>query len=249
MSEKPSVLIVDDDPSMSRTTSLILTHMGYRVTTARSGAEAIERTRETEFDMTILDIMMPERSGVETLREVKQMRPEATVVMMTAYASDKSVKEALAEGAHGIIYKPFEVDAVVSLINQATETIGGLQILLVDDDPSTRRSLGNVLKAKGYDVGEAVSGQEAVELAGSAGYDVIFLDLRLPDMNGLEAYLQIRALDPRVVVFLITAYRDQSDGLVEEAITRTVRGCLDKPFDMSEVLQSLRQVRADFLGP
>ena len=114
-----SILIVDDDPSLTRTTSLILKHKGYVVTTARNGAEAIERTQETAFDVTFIDIKMPGINGVETLRRVRRLRPTAMVVMMTAYAMDGRDQEALQERAHGILYKPLHIEDVLGFIKQA----------------------------------------------------------------------------------------------------------------------------------
>lgn len=205
METHQSILIVDDDPGLVRTTSLILEHQGYTVTTAQTGSEAIALVRDHAFDLTLLDIKMPEIDGVETLREIKRARPAATVVMMTAYAMEQRISDALREGAHAVLRKPLAIQAVLELIKQTTEGSSNMRILLVDDDEGTRTTLGEILAHKGYRVGTAATGEHAIELVRTTRYDAIFLDLRLPDKNGLDVYLEIRALDAKVVVFLITA--------------------------------------------
>ena len=138
MAGQASILIVDDDPSLTRTTSLILAHKGYVVTTARNGAEAIEKTQETAFDLTFIDIKMPGIDGVETLRRVRRLRPAATVVMMTAYAMDDQVQETLQERAHGILYKPFDIADVLEFVKRAIIDSLFLEIALLSSYPCDR---------------------------------------------------------------------------------------------------------------
>jgi len=92
MGKKASVLIVDDNVSLCKTLSLILRHKGYDVATAADGSEAIMRVEERLFDMIFMDIKMPLMDGVETYRRIKRIRPEAAVMMMTAYAVEDLVK-------------------------------------------------------------------------------------------------------------------------------------------------------------
>lgn len=243
MTQPVNILLVDDDQSLTRTIGLILERQGYAVSTAGSGLEAIERIREEAFDLAFVDIKMPGLDGVETLCQLKSLRRDLTVVMMTAYTVEQRVREALEAGAHGVLHKPFDVKAVLSLIRRAVSTSGEMLILLVEDDPGTRRTLKNILAHRGYRVGEAASGKCALELVRDNHYDVVLLDLRLPDMNGVETYLAIRALDPKVAVIMITAYRAESHELVHEALSLSVLECLDKPLEMAQVLRSIEAAR------
>ena len=138
MAEQASILIVDDDPSLTRTTSLILGHKGYVVTTARNGAEAIEKTQETAFDLTFIDIKMPGIDGVETLRRVRRLRPAVTVVMMTAYAINDRGQETLQERGHGILYKPFDIEEFLRFIKRAIIDFLFLEIALLTSYPCGR---------------------------------------------------------------------------------------------------------------
>jgi len=116
MAEKASILIVDDNADICSIMSLILKFQGYTVTTASNGLEATEKVREHPFDAIFMDIMMPIMDGVKSCKIIKKMRPEAVVVMMTAYAVEDLVQEALREGACDVFYKPVDIDKMVDLI-------------------------------------------------------------------------------------------------------------------------------------
>jgi two-component system response regulator HydG len=243
MSQKANILIVDDNVSLCKTMSFVLGRKGYAVTTARDGLEAIERVKERPFDMIFMDIKMPLLNGVETYRRIKQIRPEAVVMMMTAYAVEDLVQKALEEGAYGIVYKPLDIERVIVLIEEARKTKEGALILVVDDDPGTCITLRNILTRKSYQVGIAYTGEEAIAMASEAAHDIIFIDMRLPTINGLETYLAIRGINPQVVAIMMTAYRQEMADLVEEALKNSAYTCLYKPLEMEELLRLVEEIR------
>ena len=112
------MLIVDDDPDMAETLSDILNDMGYDVAIAENGYRAIEMTRQNKYDVALMDIMMPGINGVETFKEVKQISPQTRVIMMTAYSVEDLLREALKEGACGIIYKPIDIDKLIASLQK-----------------------------------------------------------------------------------------------------------------------------------
>jgi CheY-like chemotaxis protein len=243
MEDKSRILIVDDNVSLGKTMSFVLGRKGYAVTTARDGPEAIERVRERPFDMIFMDIKLPLMDGVETYRRIKQIRPEAVVMMMTAYTVEDLVQQALEEGAYGILYKPLDIEKVIAVIEKAREARQGALILVVDDDPGTCTTFKNILIKRGYKVGIAHTGEEAIALAQAAAYDIIFVDMKLPTINGLETYLAIKAINPEVVAIMVTAYRHELADLVEEALRNHAYTCLYKPLDMAEVLRLVDEIR------
>jgi len=119
MRGKASVLVVDDELEMCLTLSDILEARGYRVTYAQDGFQAIARARETPFDVVLMDVRMPEMDGVETFRRLKEISPRSRVVMMTAYAVEDLIADALREGAYGVMYKPLDVDRLIELVGEA----------------------------------------------------------------------------------------------------------------------------------
>ena len=116
MTEEKRILIVDDNESLLKSMFLILTRKGYTVSTAGSGKEAVKKVKENGFNLIFLDIKMPDMNGVETFLKIKALKPKAAVVMMTAYSSDKLVKQALDEGAKEVIFKPLQMNSLFRLI-------------------------------------------------------------------------------------------------------------------------------------
>jgi len=242
MGHEATVLIVDDNASLCKTMSFVLRGKGCSVTTANDGPEAIAVVEEMPFDMIFMDIKMPLMDGVETYKRIKKIRPEAVVVMMTAYAVEDLVQEAVQEGACGIIYKPLDIEKVVALIEGTKQGKEGALIMVVDDNPGTCTTLENVLATKGYRVGIAHTGEEALIMARKKSYDIIFIDIKLPTINGLELYLSIRQINPEAVAIMMTAYRQEMAQVVEEALRNNAYTCLYKPLDMEEVLSLVDEV-------
>ncbi len=222
--------------------SFILRRKGYTVVTADDGLEAIDKVKEESFDMVFMDIKMPLMNGLETYKRIKTIRPETMVTMMTAYAVEELVQEALQEGAYGVIYKPLDIEKMIGLIQEIRGKKQGALILVVDDDPRTHVTLKNILSKKGYKVGSASTGEEAITLVLKKVYEIIFIEMRLPTINGIETYLRIKEIDPRVVAIMMTSYRQEMADLVQEALNKSAYACLYKPLDIAEVLQLIEEI-------
>jgi len=152
------------------------------------------------------------------------------------------VQQALEEGAYGIIYKPLDIERVVAIIEEAREAKRGALVLVVDDDPATCTTLRNILTKKSYQVGIAYTGEEAIALAQEAAHDILFIDLKLPTLNGLETYLAIRETNPQAVTIMMTAYRQEMAHLVEVALQTHAYACLYKPLEMEELLSLVDEI-------
>ena len=235
-------MLVDDNISLTKTMSFILRRKGYTVVTSKSGMEAIERVKERSFDIVFMDIKMPLMNGVETYKEIKKIKPETVVIMMTAYSVEDLVQEALQEGAHGIIYKPLDIDNVIGLIKNTMTNSSGALILVVDDDPGTYKTLKMVLSKKGYDVTVCTNGDEAIALSLSNNFDILFIDMKLPTINGLETYLEIKKNRNNVIAIIITGFRHEVADLVDEAMMNSAYACLYKPLSMERVLKIIDEV-------
>ncbi|KAA0243827.1 MAG: response regulator [Candidatus Brocadia sp. AMX2] len=119
--EKPVVLVVDDERDICEMFIKILYEDGYLTDMAKSGKEAIKKVLDERLDFVLLDIMMPEMSGIETLRRIKAIRPELPVVMITAFATLKTAQEAMKLEAYDYITKPFNLECVKEVIKQGLE--------------------------------------------------------------------------------------------------------------------------------
>ena len=222
--------------------SLILSRKGYTVVTTKSGMEAIERVKERFFDMVFMDIKMPLMNGVETYKRIKKIKPEVVVIMMTAYVVEDLVQEALQEGAYGIIYKPLDIEKVVALIERVKKVKQGALILVVDDNPGICHTLRNILLKKGYKVDIAPTGEEAIAMVQELKHNLIFIDMNLPTINGLETYLAIKEVNPEVVAIIMTGYRYDMAELVQQALDNNAYICLYKPLDMDYVLKLINEI-------
>ncbi len=235
---KTNILVVDDLRSMRLTLGGILEDKGHNVVTVENGYQAIEATRKTHFDAIFMDIKMPGINGVQTFREVKKIDPRATVIMMTAYSVEDLVKEALEEGAYTIVYKPFDMDRIIAIIEELLK--GKTLILVVDDQFSDRETLKAILEDKGYKVATARDGTKAIKMVKERHYDIIFLDVRLPNMNGVEAFEQVKEIDPQAAVIMITGYTEED--LVKRAVSHDAYTCIHKPFDMERIIALVEDI-------
>jgi two-component system, NtrC family, response regulator PilR len=115
----PSVLLVDDEPDIVEILEMVLREEEMDVYTSRSGREALDVLRSRNVDVVVSDIRMPDLTGVELLREAKQLSPETVFVMMTAFASTETAIEALQHGAFDYLTKPFKMEEMKSIVRQA----------------------------------------------------------------------------------------------------------------------------------
>lgn len=234
---KTNILVVDDLRSSRLTLGGILEDEGHNVVLAENGYQAIEAARQVPFDLIFMDIKMPGINGVQTFREVKKLNPRAAVIMMTAYSVEDLVREALEEGAYAVVYKPFDMEHIVSIIESALHKT---LILVVDDYFADREALKGVLEERGYRVVTAGSGAEAVARVREKHFNVIFLDIRLPDVDGTQIFEQVKAIDPDVAVIMMTGYSEEE--LVRRAISRGAYTCIYKPFDVEKILTLVGEI-------
>ena len=97
----------------------LLEYKGHDATLASSGADAVGLVRERDFGMVFLDVVMPGCNGIETLRELKALKPNLVVVMMTAFTVERELRKAIELGAFDFLYKPFDINEVTAAIRKA----------------------------------------------------------------------------------------------------------------------------------
>jgi DNA-binding NtrC family response regulator len=116
MGRKGTILVIDDEEVMRDVLESLLTAEGYRVDTARTGEEGLEKFRERPYDLILLDVSMPGMGGIATLQELLRIDPEAVVVVITAYATFETAMAAWQLGAFNCIRKPFQNDQIVQIV-------------------------------------------------------------------------------------------------------------------------------------
>src|ERR1041384_6913017 len=122
------VLVVDDESDIREGLELLLTSEGYTVELAQNGTEGIQKIESRNYDLVLLDLMMPDRSGMEVLQEVRQRDRETPIFMITAYGSAEAAVSALKLGANDYFSKPWdnekliiEIDRMIALKRRETE--------------------------------------------------------------------------------------------------------------------------------
>jgi DNA-binding NtrC family response regulator len=121
MTRKPRILVVDDEPVVRESLREWFAEDGHTVEVAASGREALQAISRSPWDILLVDIRMPGMDGLELQRRLKEITPDAIVIIMTAYASVETAVEALKEGAYDYIVKPFDPEAVSRLVRKAAE--------------------------------------------------------------------------------------------------------------------------------
>jgi CheY-like chemotaxis protein len=114
-----------------------------------------------------------------------------------------------------------------------------MKILVVDDDPIIRKLLFEVLTNDGHQVTVAKNGLEGLNLARRQPFQLVFMDVHMPIMNGLEALISIRNLYPEMAVAMMDSYPDQ---LVRQAESKGALTCMHKPFDLNEIREVIEEV-------
>jgi len=116
-----NVLVIDDETGLRDMLAFGLTDRGYRVVAAASGEEGLEKAKHEKFDLVVSDIMMPGIGGVEVLKGIKEIQPEAEVIMATGYATLETAVESMKQGAFDYIPKPYGLDQLCVIFDKALE--------------------------------------------------------------------------------------------------------------------------------
>lgn len=120
---------------------------------------------------------------------------------------------------------------------------GGLSILVVDDDRDNAASLAELFELEGHRVTTAFSGEAAIAASVNSAFDLAFMDVMMPGLNGVESFLEIRKLRPSARVFMMTGYSVEE--LLQQAIRNGVLGVMAKPLDIGRLLHAVDEVKPD----
>ncbi|KMY67334.1 hypothetical protein AAU61_10830 [Desulfocarbo indianensis] len=203
---KRTVLVVDDDPLARELLSGYLQEGGYEVVLAADGANAYKMAKSMQPAAITLDIMLPDISGFEVLRQLQEDEATAGIPVIIVSISDRR-KMGLSLGATDFLQKPISKDELLRLLSDlvARCKMGYRKVLVVDDNPADVEMIGSIVSERGCEVMAAHDGAEGLDLALQLKPNLIILDLNMPEMSGwdfLEA-LQQQAGDwhPPILVY------------------------------------------------
>lgn len=136
MKRRGNILVIDDEETILDSLRLNLAHSGYSISTAKSGQEGIALFDSADFDLVLCDLQLPDMSGTEVLKKLKEKRPSVEVIIISGYGSVANAVEATKAGAFHFVEKPFEFDALNLLIERALE-----RQTLIEESDTLRRTL------------------------------------------------------------------------------------------------------------
>jgi two-component system, NtrC family, response regulator HydG len=115
---KRRILVVDDDRDHAESIADILAMHGHDVDMAYTGEEALQRFSERDYDLTLMDVKLPGMNGIEAFIELRRQRADARVIMMTGFSVEKLLSQAMANGAHGVLYKPLAIGNLLRAVSE-----------------------------------------------------------------------------------------------------------------------------------
>ncbi|MBQ8093201.1 MAG: response regulator [Clostridia bacterium] len=263
------VLIVDDDQVLLETAVDTLESLGVNADRAESGMEALGmiKHRQVEgrnYSVVILDWKMPDMDGIETVRRIRaEVDASVPILLISAYDWSDIEDVAKEAGANGFISKPLFKSTLYEKISnllgvEATaiepeddySDLTGMNILVAEDNDINWEIISAMLGMFGITSERAVNGRICVDMmknAAEGSYALIFMDIQMPEMNGLDATRNIRKLDnawaSSIPIVAMTA--DAFSENVTECLEAGMNGHIAKPVDIKLVIKEIRRIRED----
>ncbi len=251
------VLLVEDDDALREFTQVALeTHGGYRVTACASGAQALRRVAGQVFDLFLLDVMMPEMSGPDTLTALRELPGlgQVPAVFLTARTQAQEMEGYRRLALVDVIAKPCDpvllCDRLARVLDASAASQGVVttdlpEALVIEDDLGILYLLQFILEEQGYWVRSAsdgAQGRTAIEAGPAVQATVVVLDLTLPGEDGLQLLARLRADQrwDRVAVLVLSALRDEET--MRRAFASGADDYLNKPFDPHQLAQRLKRL-------
>ena len=239
-----TVLVVDDDEAVRRLLKFELEARGIQTIEAASGREGIDLARAQKPGAILLDVLMPQMDGWETLRELKTI-PETRSIPVVVLSVVENRAFGFALGAFDYLVKPLVRSALFEVLSRAGVLASRGYVLIVDDQEDVRSLLEKELVAAGYRARGASGGAEALEQIERDPPSAVLLDLMMPPPDGFEVLYRMRQ-DPRwrdLPVIVVTA-RDLSPQDYEK-LNAWTQGVIRKSGDSREVVAQVLSTLAE----
>lgn len=260
------MMIVDDNAAMRKVLAAVFTGAGHEVVGVFEDGDGLEeKIRQIGPEVVCLDYLLPGRDGLAILKSIQAFAPQLDVLFMTASEESGLEEKAADAGASGFIRKPFTQTQIVEelrlvaetrrLANQPAAATAGAgkgaspransrqrgSAVVADDNGSIRLVLNALLKESGVQVVKSVSnGAEAVQAARTYRPTVLFLDINMPVMGGMEALPLIREASPKTAVVMVTGCVDKLQ--VTQAAGLGAVGYIIKPLRPAYVENFIRKL-------
>ena len=265
--ESVDALLVDDDEVFLQTAEYTFNSLEARVETASSGAQALEmvgarHSLHDDYGVIIVDWKMPDMDGIEVVRRVRALvGDQVPIILVSAYDWSDIEESAKEAGANGFISKPLFKSTLYRAINEllniaeapvANEDdhsdIEGMRVLVAEDNDINWEIINMLLSMHGIESEHAENGQIAVDMLSSSqpgDFDLVFMDVQMPVMNGIEATKAIRALPDEwaSTIPIIATTADAFSEDVAKCLDAGMNSHIAKPIDIKIALKEIRRVK------
>ena len=260
------VLVADDNREARAILTEMLESLSFEVTAVGSGEEAIREleksSRERPFELVLMDWKMPEMDGIETTRRIRndtRLARAPQILMVTAYDREEAMGQAADVEIGAFLAKPVGpsvlLDTVMRIFGRedrsekrarraatpadSLESIRGARILLAEDNEINQQVATELIEGAGLEVAVANNGREAVDAVGKAEYDLVLMDIQMPEMDGFQATAEIRK-DARFRDLPILAMTAQAlAGDREKSLAAGMNDHVTKPIDPDQLFATL----------
>lgn len=227
MTARARVLVVDDDRDIADSLAAVIEARGHSVSVAYDSDEAMRLAGENGFDIAFLDIMMPGRSGVESLFDIKRLQPGMTVYMMTGFSVADLIEQALAGGALGVLQKPVLPKDVLALLPSPRSG----SLLIADTDGDLFDRLEPALTNAGWPTLVANCSADARRQAANTALDALIVDIDVPLLAGVEVCTELWRMGRDVPTLVVTGETATGVDMAPGSVCH-----LFKPVDPSMIL-------------
>jgi signal transduction histidine kinase/DNA-binding response OmpR family regulator len=260
------LLIVDDNLTNRTILKNQLEHWNLTATLAASGVEALNiLATDSPFDLVLTDMQMPFMDGVRLSKNIRERYPRLPIILLSSIGDE--YKKHHKNLFSAIMTKPIKQQAmyrnILSGLEHRSRSLAGesttpsrvpgpaqpgqmaaelpMQILIAEDNVINQQVIQYILQKLGYAPTIVQNGREAVDTAAEGDYDIILMDLQMPEMDGLEATRMIRerATDRQPVIIALTA--NAMEGDEEECLSAGMNDYLGKPVKLEEVIDKLQK--------
>ena len=245
-----SVLVIEDDPAFAAILYELAHEMRYRCLVALTGAEGLQLATQFLPDAILLDMRLPDRSGLSVLQLLKDNATTRHIPVHVVSSTDNG-GEALNLGAIGYALKPTTRDDLEKVFRKLEEkfTQKIKRILLVEDDERQRESVVQLIADSDVEIAAVGSGEEALALLRTDVFDCMIIDLKLPDMQGNELLEKMSTEDlcsfPPVIVYTgRNLTRDEENDLLKYSRSIIIKGARSPERLLDEVTLFLHKVEA-----
>lgn len=236
-----NILIVDDNKDLADGLSVMLEIEGYIVEVCYTGADAIDRARQQEFDIYLLDIRLPDTNGIELFRSILDLQPSARIVLMTGYRIDQVLSESCQQ-KEVIVLR--HLPGADTLINGLEKIRNGGLMLITDTSPNLMHNLKEMLSSRDWTTTCITDTHDANYTAAQTPNHSLLINLNKPLTCLIDAYLSLQTtgINEPTIILASTA---MIDGHADPLQSVHVTGCLFKPFSTDDLLHTLKYLTSD----